>query len=235
MKACCPLQNDKASAEDLAATAALLKEKLKLTTEQDHASGDKADNKEKSEMKDAGEGSAAFEPKDVVEITKGDGSAVGTVEEKVIASTEVPSKVPSDETTNTSSATTEVDSVTEKPSGVDADVTEDPSKGSPNTTTSTDCSGCSAETVKLPEITKQSLRLEMWDHLDKNDLVMFPRPCKSRIPNFKGAPAAAEKLTTLDVFKNSKTIKINPDKPQEMARFHTLEVCIRLSGILVAN
>lgn len=240
LKLCCTSQNDKASAEDLlAATATLLKEKLILTTEQDHASGDKADNKEKSDVKDSGEGSAVFESKDVLEITKGDGSAVSVeiVEEKVILPAEVPAKevASCDETINVSSVKTEADSVIEKPSENSAPVPEDPSKGSPNTSGATDCSACSAETEKLPEITKQSLRLEMWDHLEKNDLVMFPRPCKSRIPNFKGAPAAAEKLTSLDVFKNSKTIKINPDKPQEMARYHTLEVCDRLTCILVAN
>lgn len=108
-------------------------------------------------------------------------------------------------------------------------------KGSLNST-GTDCTQCSAETTKLvtddrepepePEVTKQSIRTKVWDHLDKNDLVVFPRPCQGRIPNFKGAPAAAEKLIALDVFRNSKTIKVNPDKPQEMVRFHTLEVSL---------
>ncbi|KAK7584331.1 hypothetical protein V9T40_005294 [Parthenolecanium corni] len=230
LKLCCSSQNDKASSEDLiAATASLLKEKIILTTEQDHASGDKADNKEKSDVKDAGEGSSVFESKDVVEITKGDGSLVSVeiVEEKVILPAEVPSQEVT-ESTNDSSVKTVADNETEKPSEISANVPEEPSTGSPNASGVTDCSACSAETEKVAEITKQSLRLEMWDHLEKNDLVMFPRPCKSRIPNFKGAPVAADKLTSLDVFKNSKTIKINPDKPQEMARYHTLEYGKRL-------
>lgn len=213
----------------ISATATSLKEKLILTTEQNHASGDKADNKEKFDVKNSGEGSSVFEPKDVVEITKGDGGGVTVeqvVDEVATPSVEAPSVEAAshaDETKEASSVEIKSESATDAPVESAASP-EDPSKGSPNASGATDCSACSAETEKLPEVTKQSLRLEMWEHLEKNDLVMFPRPCKSRIPNFKGAPAAAEKLTTLVVFKNSKTIKINPDKPQEMARYHTLEV-----------
>ena len=112
------------------------------------------------------------------------------------------------------------------PNGVSEKDAEE--KGSPESTM-TNCSQCTVETAKLAleedEVTKQSIRAKVWDHLDQNDLVMFPRPCQGRIPNFKGAPAAAEKLIALEVFKNSKTIKVNPDKPQEMVRFYTLEVC----------
>lgn len=108
---------------------------------------------------------------------------------------------------------------------------------SPNTSTS-DCANISAETAEtakltdeseiientVPEISKQSYRLKVWDQLENNDLVLFPRPCKGRIPNFKGAHQAAEQLANSKVFKNCKTIKVNPDKAQEMVRFHTLEV-----------
>lgn len=82
--------------------------------------------------------------------------------------------------------------------------------------------------VKDDVVTKQSIRLKIWDHLESNNLVLFPRPCQARIPNFVGAPQAAEKLSKLDIFKNSKIIKVNPDKPQEAVRFLTLEYGKRL-------
>lgn len=72
---------------------------------------------------------------------------------------------------------------------------------------------------QLPEeVTKQSFRLKVWRHLESNALAMFPRPVYNRIPNFKGALEAAAKLAELDIFKNAKTVKVNPDKPQEAVR-----------------
>ncbi|XP_070565840.1 methenyltetrahydrofolate synthase domain-containing protein-like [Ptychodera flava] len=73
------------------------------------------------------------------------------------------------------------------------------------------------------DITKASIRQKIWDYLEANNLASFPRPVHHRIPNFKGAPAANDQLKELDVFKKSRTVKINPDKPQEHARFLTLE------------
>ncbi|XP_076438003.1 uncharacterized protein LOC143277145 [Babylonia areolata] len=73
------------------------------------------------------------------------------------------------------------------------------------------------------EVSKWSIRSKIWDHLEKNDLVNFPRPCNNRIPNFVDAAVAAEKVAELEQFKSARTIKINPDKPQENARFLTLE------------
>lgn len=57
----------------------------------------------------------------------------------------------------------------------------------------------------------------------KNELVNFPVNIYKRIPNFKGAVEAAQRLVELDEFKKAKTIKINPDKPQEPVRFLALE------------
>ncbi|KAK7442093.1 hypothetical protein BaRGS_00040535 [Batillaria attramentaria] len=73
------------------------------------------------------------------------------------------------------------------------------------------------------EVSKWSIRKKIWDHLEENDLVNFPRPCHNRIPNFVDAAVAADKAAELDVFKSARTVKINPDKPQEHARFLTLE------------
>lgn len=41
---------------------------------------------------------------------------------------------------------------------------------------------------------------------------------------FQDAAVAADKAAELEEFKSAQTIKINPDKPQEHARFLTLEV-----------
>lgn len=73
------------------------------------------------------------------------------------------------------------------------------------------------------EVSKWSIRAKIWDHLEKNDLVNFPRPCNNRIPNFVDAAVAAEKVAAMEPFKSARTVKINPDKPQENARFQTLE------------
>ena len=72
-------------------------------------------------------------------------------------------------------------------------------------------------------VTKGSVRQRIWDYLETNNLAYFPRPVHGRIPNFKGANAAAEKLTMMDVFENARTVKVNPDKPQEWVRYKTLE------------
>ena len=41
---------------------------------------------------------------------------------------------------------------------------------------------------------------------------------------YQGAAEAGDRAAGLDVFKDSQTVKINPDKPQEQCRFKTLEV-----------
>ena len=40
----------------------------------------------------------------------------------------------------------------------------------------------------------------------------------------QGAAAANERLRTIEAFQRARTVKVNPDKPQEHARFLTLEV-----------
>ncbi|KAH9491950.1 hypothetical protein Btru_026875 [Bulinus truncatus] len=73
------------------------------------------------------------------------------------------------------------------------------------------------------ETGKWAIRRKIWDYLEDNNLVNVPRPCHYRIPNFEGAAVANDKLATLDAFKKAKTVKVNPDKPQEQARFLVLE------------
>ncbi|CAH1262729.1 MTHFSD [Branchiostoma lanceolatum] len=73
------------------------------------------------------------------------------------------------------------------------------------------------------EVTKWSIRQQIWDHIEKNDLANFPRPVHHRIPNFKNAAAAAEKITALKPFQQARFVKVNPDKPQENVRFLIME------------
>ncbi|XP_018429263.1 PREDICTED: methenyltetrahydrofolate synthase domain-containing protein [Nanorana parkeri] len=70
---------------------------------------------------------------------------------------------------------------------------------------------------------KWDIRQKIWDYIEKNNLADFPRPVHHRIPNFKGAAGACERLRVLREFQEATTIKINPDTPQKNARFLTLE------------
>lgn len=73
------------------------------------------------------------------------------------------------------------------------------------------------------ETGKWAIRRKIWDYLEDNNLVNAPRPCHYRIPNFEGAAAANDKLTSLAAWKQARTVKVNPDKPQEQARFLVLQ------------
>ncbi|XP_030849360.1 methenyltetrahydrofolate synthase domain-containing protein [Strongylocentrotus purpuratus] len=70
---------------------------------------------------------------------------------------------------------------------------------------------------------KESIRKMVWDYLEEHDLAEFPRPVHHRIPNFKGAAEACNRLGSMEIFQKAKTIKVNPDKPQQQARFLALE------------
>ncbi|KAM4017606.1 methenyltetrahydrofolate synthase domain-containing protein isoform 2-T2 [Anomaloglossus baeobatrachus] len=70
---------------------------------------------------------------------------------------------------------------------------------------------------------KWDVRQKVWDYMEHNNLADFPRPVHHRIPNFKGAAQACDRLTTLQDFQSAKTIKINPDAPQKKARFCSLQ------------
>lgn len=83
--------------------------------------------------------------------------------------------------------------------------------------------------ISAKEVTKQAFRKKVWEHLEKNDLADFPRPVYGRIPNFKGSPKAAQKLSELDIFKCASTIVVTPDTPQQTVRFLALEVSVVIS------
>ncbi|XP_071490575.1 methenyltetrahydrofolate synthase domain-containing protein-like [Diadema antillarum] len=72
-------------------------------------------------------------------------------------------------------------------------------------------------------ISKESIRQKIWNYLEENDIAAFPRPVHHRIPNFKGAAAACDRLQSMEIFRKARTVKVNPDKPQQQARFMALE------------
>lgn len=78
--------------------------------------------------------------------------------------------------------------------------------------------------VILDQTSKKDIRHKVWEFLEENSLVVFPKPCFNRIPNFKGCITATQFLEKLEEFKKAKTVQVSPDKAQETARFLTLSV-----------
>ena len=77
--------------------------------------------------------------------------------------------------------------------------------------------------VSVEEDTKASIRQKVWEFMEKNDIANFPRPVYNRIPNYKGSNTAGQKLLELEEFKAAKTVKVNPDKAQEEARYQVMD------------
>ena len=58
--------------------------------------------------------------------------------------------------------------------------------------------------VCFTEVSKWSIRKKIWDHLEENDLVNFPRPCNNRIPNFV-VSTRADQARGVGLFNSSVT------------------------------
>lgn len=80
------------------------------------------------------------------------------------------------------------------------------------------------DSVILELSSKKDVRQKVWEFLEENSLVVFPKPCFNRIPNFSGCSNATLSLEKLEEFKKAKTVQVTPDKAQESARFLTLSV-----------
>lgn len=83
---------------------------------------------------------------------------------------------------------------------------------------------CIDNALILEQTSKKDIRQKVWEFLEENSLVVFPKPCFNRIPNFKGCSITSQSLEKLEEFKKAKTIQVTPDKAQETARFLTLSV-----------
>ncbi|XP_072926456.1 methenyltetrahydrofolate synthase domain-containing protein isoform X4 [Hemitrygon akajei] len=78
--------------------------------------------------------------------------------------------------------------------------------------------------IKLkPGVTKWDIRQKVWDYMEENNLANFPRPVHHRIPNFKGAYDACNKIKNLDCFIKAREVKVDPDKPLEGVRLAALQ------------
>jgi 5-formyltetrahydrofolate cyclo-ligase len=60
---------------------------------------------------------------------------------------------------------------------------------------------------------KQAVRERVWELLQKQGAARFPG-ARGRIPNFRGAEAAASRLASLEVWERAAVVKANPDAPQ---------------------
>jgi len=65
---------------------------------------------------------------------------------------------------------------------------------------------------------KLELRRRIWNTLESRGIARFPRPVYGRIPNFHGAEQACTKASLLDVVKEAKVIKVDPDSPLKEVR-----------------
>lgn len=60
---------------------------------------------------------------------------------------------------------------------------------------------------------KQEVRERTWAMLEREGAARFPG-ARGRIPNFRGAEAAAERLRDLPEWQRARVVKANPDSPQ---------------------
>jgi len=69
---------------------------------------------------------------------------------------------------------------------------------------------------------KTAIRERVWRLLEERGVARFPKPVRGRIPNFVGAEEAAARLFSLDVWRRSRVVKVNPDSPQKPVRLAAL-------------
>ncbi len=65
---------------------------------------------------------------------------------------------------------------------------------------------------------KEEIRKEIWEYMERNNLVSFPRPCYGRIPNFIGSEKAARKLYEIKEFLKANGVFSAPDNVLKEAR-----------------
>jgi 5-formyltetrahydrofolate cyclo-ligase len=68
------------------------------------------------------------------------------------------------------------------------------------------------------EHAKQRVRHRIWALLEQHGAVKPPGTAVGKIPNFRGAEAAAEQLATQPVWQTARVLKANPDKAQRAVR-----------------
>jgi 5-formyltetrahydrofolate cyclo-ligase len=68
---------------------------------------------------------------------------------------------------------------------------------------------------------KQSIRETVWKQLQERGAALFPG-ARGRIPNFRGAAEAAQRLSDTPEWKRARVVKCNPDSPQRPVRLRAL-------------
>ncbi|ABL78407.1 5-formyltetrahydrofolate cyclo-ligase [Thermofilum pendens] len=69
-----------------------------------------------------------------------------------------------------------------------------------------------------PREEKMRIREEVWERLVRSGAALPPFPVRGRIPNFRGADAAARRLVESEVFRKARVVFCNPDSPQRYVR-----------------
>jgi 5-formyltetrahydrofolate cyclo-ligase len=75
--------------------------------------------------------------------------------------------------------------------------------------------------VSAVAASKQEVRERVWALLEHERVARFPG-ARGRIPNFRGAEAAAERLGALPEWQSARVVKANPDAPQLPVRRRAL-------------
>jgi 5-formyltetrahydrofolate cyclo-ligase len=68
---------------------------------------------------------------------------------------------------------------------------------------------------------KQGERQRVWTRFEESGEVLFPG-ARGRIPNFRGAASAADRLAATPEWRRAKVVKCNPDSPQRPVRLRAL-------------
>jgi 5-formyltetrahydrofolate cyclo-ligase len=68
---------------------------------------------------------------------------------------------------------------------------------------------------------KQRVRERVWTRFEESGEALFPG-ARGRIPNFRGAAAAADRLAETPEWRRAKVVKCNPDSPQRPVRLRAL-------------
>ncbi|MCX8181903.1 MAG: 5-formyltetrahydrofolate cyclo-ligase [Candidatus Methanomethyliaceae archaeon] len=69
---------------------------------------------------------------------------------------------------------------------------------------------------------KDEIRMKVWRALMEKNAALPPFPVFGRIPNFRGASEAAERLKSLENYDSAKVVLCNPDSPQRPVRERVL-------------
>ena len=69
-------------------------------------------------------------------------------------------------------------------------------------------------------VDKDQLRKEIWEGLETSGINVGP--VWSRISNWVGADEAARRLSELQIWKDAKVVKCNPDPPHSAVRLRAL-------------